>query len=511
MNFRHFSSITTKYFLIFIFAVACFLSLYYAYYNFYVGGGTLIIVGAYLYFKPFKILPTIASVAKYKHFTAIFICTCLLSNILFLTYFYHNFTLNPGFGADLERPYTFAITPRDIENIPVNISNWYIATQTYLFTYLKTFQAIYNFSQNTGIDLWQVNMTFNTIVNIVGAASCFWLIRKMTNNILLSNIVFAVYLFNPVILMFSLVAMPLVIVNAFIMLAILLVYYLFSNLDKTDSLEAGERGRSPLQCFPVIVLVLLCLTIGLGNTFRPNFIILIIALFLTIVIIGRFKNGIASVLALFASLYLSVAINTQAISNFTGLNASKSSSGWSLFLGSNIKTNGRWNGEDNSIRAQIVDEVQKDPVLINERLTQMALDRYKSYTVAENIHFMLNKLNVLAKGQVYTWDTYRFWDNINGLRDSKTAKTFKRYNQITFFVLFVLACVYSCQNGYKIIQGQKVPAFEIFMTLTFLGFIFSGILVEVRPRYSHILYPLFTIFAILALFYSSKNRVVAKP
>lgn len=108
------------------------------------------------------------------------------------------------------------------------------------------------------------------------------------------------------------------------------------------------------------------------------------------------------------------------VQDATGYTPSKSGSGWSVYVGSNINSNGEWFLEPKLDEFFAKDE-DFSPSQMHEYFMKEGIKNYKSYNLITLSKFMIKKLEVIAN-DVYSY-TY---DNFT----SSVIKQSKKYNTV---------------------------------------------------------------------------------
>lgn len=302
----------------------------------------------------------------------------------------------------------------------------------------------------------------------------------------------AIYFLNPFSVVFSALSLPIIAVNTFLVLAIYLVVVLIGKLDQT----APNRRTLPL-------FALLGLVLGVGNSFRPIFIIALIATILTIIYLAL-KNRrlrrpalLLGTLLMLATYLASVQLGYLAIDRLTGLRAARSASGWSLYVGSNPETSGRWlpDSPDLSVRRELWAEHGDDMQAVHDQLTDRAIERYRDNGLWGNISLYADKALVSAGDQSGSmYNAYVLVGYPDGPKQAVDSLA-----ELFILSLFVCMIIALYTRRKSLASGTW-----IFLELLLIGLFVSGLLLEVKNRYFTVLLPAMILLAVLA-FYRSRS------
>ncbi|MDR1196800.1 MAG: hypothetical protein LBL08_00800 [Candidatus Nomurabacteria bacterium] len=371
-------------------------------------------------------------------------------------------------------------------------------------------------------DPWLATIVTNTLFDFAAAVIAYYFIKQMTKPASKAPIIaFALWILNPFNIIFSVQALPIVIVNFFIILVIFLSYYMCKSLTKLKTKST------------IILSILLGLALGLANWFRPIFIVFIIALglYLLFTVFAAKKSkklfllvgaGFVIIILLFTSLQK---LNVAMVSTQTGLETPASSGGWSIYVGANWKSDGNWDHKDGLYRDNLVKEYSSCDIrkrgdlkcdkidelglqAVHDRLQREGIERYKSYGISGTLSLFVRKLYSFSGGQ--TGGAMR---NANqgfpNYKNSKVSELINIYIQIFITLLFVMTAIFLFKQAQKIISNkQLIHPVILLLATAMLGFFLSDALVESNSRYAQVLYPLFIILATLFIndLKSHKNR-----
>ena len=335
-------------------------------------------------------------------------------------------------------------------------------------------------------------VALNTALDLTTAAVIYVLIRKMTKSHAAGLIGFLLWIVSPFNIIFSVISLPVVVVNTFISVSILLVYLLSKSLADIK--------------LSIVLSVATGVSLGLANSFRPIMIIFIIALSLYIALILMRKFDIKT--ATSSAVSISVLVATFSLVNigFLGLVESRAhqpvppnAGGWSIFVGSNTKYQGTWNGEDKIRQDEVFAEADTHSEA-HQKLKEEGIERYSNLLFKDLIKLMLEKLSILVgihNTSVYNLSSYsELWSNI-------------RFRNVVHFVgwmyivsLLGLALRYLIENHKTNKPNLNTTTY---LTMVMTGLFLSHMLVEVSNRYFTSFYVILTVFAALAL-----HRIILK-
>lgn len=449
----------------------------------------LCIVGVIIFLKLFastflrRLRILLVKIVNYRYFTLITLSFTTLLAIIVRLYFYSHFSYAP-----VSDPVTFYDAAQKIANSTGLTGNSYPA----FFPYLAAYDNVLGVAMKVIRDPWLATILPNTIFDIAAAFIVYFLTKKLSKpSSKLPILAFAVWLLNPFNIIFSTLSLPIIIVNFFIIATVLLVYLLIKEV-------LARRIIQSLVC-----TLLLGVTIGIGNCFRPIFIIALVALFLLFVYtLLTHRNTGKLLLFLGVSFLLIVVIffgvqkaNLTLVAKETGLTPASNASGWSIYIGSNSATNGTWNQADQDRMSQICkDEKSFDDC--HQKLQKVGIERYKSYGIGGSLNLFIRKLYVFSSDQ---GSTYNANDSLGNYANSKTQKIMNVYITIFIIVLFCLSSWYLYYAAKTIRSTGTISPTVLFVALLVLGFSLSDMFVEAAERYAQIMYPLFILTSVLSL------------
>jgi hypothetical protein len=454
-----------------------------------------IVLGLNLYARKFtkRAFKKIVSYSDRRYFVLVILIVLIVAGVACRLFFYTRFTYEP-----VSDPMTFFVSAQQIASGQGQVGNSYVAFQPYL--------SAYNNSLALAIKVipqpWLATIVLNTTFDILGALALLAVLRVLLGAKSKVPIIgFAAWFLSPLNIIFSVISLPVIAVNFFVITAILAGCLLIKAI-----ISKGGRKRD------LIVLSLLFgTTTAIGNAFRPIFLVAYIALVL--VVLFRFavarknyllrRTGIAMLLA--GIVFMTAqAINVRFVTNQTGLPAAKNPSGWSMYVGSSSSSGGEWrpyhNDEMQAICSASLAERNFDAC--HKQLRSLALDRYTENGLDDLFALLVQKSYHQAEEQGYFYNAEH---SIVGYTASKTFKMISAYMTVYMAILFGFTALFMYLRAKSALDSDTEPI-VVFSTLIMVGWFVSFLLVESAPRYSTVMYPIYTLLLLLNLVsWSSKK------
>ena len=343
----------------------------------------------------------------------------------------------------------------------LEINSKYIAVFPYLFGYINILSM---FMKVFGTTIYHA-ITFNIIIDLIGSVFAYLFGKKLFNDKNKGILLLLIWLFNPFNIIWCMKILPINIVNTMIIISAYVFECLLSSFNNKKYL---------------IISIILGIIIGISNSFRPIMIIFLIAIFLYYLYLIIFsKYAIKKLLLSFILIVLCYSVynnlNYNFVKDVTGYTLSKSGSGWSIYVGSNINSNGSWFLEPKLDEFFAKDE-HFSPSKIHKYFMKEGIKNYKSYNMITLSKFMIKKLEVLTN-DVYSYTYDNFTSSV--INQSKKYNTvFKFYLYCFWFLMFIIN-IFSIFN----ITDKDENSRLVFYRLLFIGLVASHLLVEVSPRY----------------------------
>lgn len=270
------------------------------------------------------------------------------------------------------------------------------------------------------------------------------------------------YLLNPFAIIWCTICCPVTLVNFGLCLSILTFSLLLKNMYSKKF---------------ILFSILTGIIMSISNTFRPIMIIMLIAIFLYYIYINmKNKNFKLHYLISFILILISFFITKNGLlSLMDKINDEPVSrtSGWTLYIGSNIDSNGMWYSEPK------LDELLGNGLSVEEtqkEFKHLAIERYKSNKL-NNLKLFAIKFVILT-GNVpnYTFSTFLNTVVITSEWISNSIKIILYCYMFISIILNILIAVQSLLN-------RKKLELNIFYMLFYIGIIMAHLFVEVSPRY----------------------------
>ncbi len=425
-------------------------------------------------------------ILKTKCGVGISLLVIALVGIVLRLFFYFHFSYDP-----ISDPMTFYEAGKNIEAGRGLMGDSYIAMFPYLFAY----DMLLGLGMGAIKDPWLATIVLNTFFDILSAATLFILTRKMAKTHPgLSVIAFSIWMLNPLNIIFSIISIPVVVVNFFICVSLLLCFLLIDRV-------ARLRVRSVMGMSAVVGIVM-----GISNCFRPIFLVPVIALSIVFISMALNTNRSWKLLKLSAVSILTITtlvlgiqkIYLASVSSQIGLGAAGNPSGVSLYVGSAWDTSGQWRPYQNVEMSNICQEsfAKADFDACHAELRKVAAERYRQHGITNSLFLFMSKLYHQAGEQSYLYNANQ---SIVGYAISKTSKVMNVYLIIYLSFMFILSTVFLYRSAKLPSVDTANGATVLLLVLVMIGWFMSFVVMESAPRYSTILYPIFTIFSVLAI------------
>lgn len=357
----------------------------------------------------------------------------------------------------------------------------YVATFPYVLPYNVMLGAI---MKVVGVGLLSV-ILLNTLLDLVSLVALYYLVLRVSRRRKTAILAGLLWVVSPFNIIFSALSLPVIAVNAGIVLSLLCLHFLITNL-------CTLRRIVPLS---IVVGLLFAIT----NSLRPIMVIFVIALLCYYVLKFIWKpskkiagNLLISLLLVVGS-YLSV--NTgflHIVSAVTGYPPTTNSGGWSIYVGANFETWGRWNIEGGKLEEVITES--ETLTAAHQQLRDEGIGRWLALGPRKALRLLLRKSTVLGGDQqhsVYDLASYpNFW------HEEDVQVWIYTICALYSYALFVLVL------GYLIrLYRAEVASLEFYhyLALTFVGLFLASLLVEVSTRYFMPFFTILTVFAAAAL------------
>jgi len=446
------------------------------------------IIGIVLAFRLFasqslaRAKTTCQNFSQHRHFTAIALAAIIVLGVCARLFFYARFTYAP-----ISDPVTFYSAAHKLAIGQGMHGDSYVA----FFPYLAAYDNILALAMKLIPSPWLATILLNTALDLAAAAIAYFLIKKLARSgSKLPILAFGVWLLNPFNILFSVISLPIIAVNFFIITSLFLIYLLSENV-------------TALKSAPTLGLAILVgLTMGYGNCFRPVFSIGLVALIMLFAYLLLTRGPTKKLVLLLGGSFLLIAVlfsgiqklNLLSVAHETNLKPAAHYSGWSIYVGSNWYSDGTWTMADQFNMQAICQKSTNESC--QNKLQKAGIARYESYGKGGTLSLFIRKLSVFSSNQN---SMYNADQSIPNYTKSTTAKVLNIYFVLFMVLLFALSAGFLYRSAESVLLNQKVAPVLLFAVILLVGFFLSDALVEAAPRYAQILYPIFTICAVLSL------------
>lgn len=328
-----------------------------------------------------------------------------------------------------------------------------------------------------GISLFTVKL-FNIFCSVILIVLIYLITNKIFNRkaAYFASFIFAIW---PTQIMYTSVPATEHIFIVFFMLSIYLTF-----------LIAKSEGKNK-----VILSVILGISIMFAQFIRPVALMLIPSIFIYIFIIQTKKkfiktllNKTAICLIILASYLLCYSVLYCSVFNYTGVDLSKTSAGYSLLMGTNLAHGGGWNADD----AKIIDEFNGIPEIVQKEAMKRGIDRIKKDPVKFIAGALFIKENFLWSDEGYGY----YWSTQTLASESGFAKYLEANNQSTHCIYQIVYIFILIMALFGSIVAFRKKIFEIIPMLLYSLSIFASFLfLEVQGRYAFPVMPLLIVLS----------------
>ncbi len=363
--------------------------------------------------------------------------------------------------------------------------------------YVARFPYIYNYMWLLSVSMRLVGsgpgaiIALNTLLSAAGAILMYLLFAKGLKNRRVGLLAAALWFASPVEIFYTALPLPVVAVNTCLVAALFTAFVVLDGFRRSN----GRR-------FWVYALVLGA-ALGIANIFRPMMGVLLIALALVIgyILLREFRGrgfrprllarAAGGLLAVFVVMTGVQQLALLPPKNITGYDNLVYGSGWSLFLGSNRESGGRWNDADNLVQGQVADRTAGYWPEYNRELTDLALDRYGEFGLSDFFPHWWNKAAAVTAGLAGSVN-FEFRNFPAGIRGFY-AVAVQIYFPLLLTVFMGVGLYLFLRRRPRSLDGALAAqrTFVVLTALTLLGIFGSYVLLtEVMDRYATPLLPL---------------------
>ncbi len=435
----------------------------------------------YLPKLPAVLSQKISKIFRNPNFSLIFVLSvtaiAIIARLLFLFVYSYSPVSDPG---------SFFTRAQAIASGVGLVGDVYVS----FFPYLAAYSFILGLAVKLIGNAWLAVIILNIIFDIAAAAIASLLIQKISDKKSKKYLIaYALWLLSPFNIIFSVLSLPVIIVNFFIILTIYLTYLL------SRKVLSGEAQSS------LILAIILGLTIGYANCFRPIFPVAIIAIvlyFIYLLLTNKYCRkilvlSISSILIIVAIFFGIQNLNVAFVSGQTGIKVPSDASGWSIFVGSNASNTGSWNAADNAYLYGILNK-DTDMQQLHDQLAREGIERYENLGIPGTTSLKVNKLSLFAGNQNWLYDAEA---SIVGYQGSAVSIFFSVYILTYILIIFTITAVYLYRLAKSVDFSRKSDPIIIFIVLLILGFFFSNMFVEAEIRYAQVMYPVFIVVTVV--------------
>ena len=242
-----------------------------------------------------------------------------------------------------------------------------------------------------------------------------------------------------------------------------------------------------------LLLLALGLLTALAQLIRPMAILLLPVAAVFILIYQRYRSDLAasfglklkSIVLLCASYLVIINLINLPVQKITGIDVTRSDSGFNLMIGTNFSARGMFNTEDFSLIERNGYDIDK----VHAEAQKIAFDRIKD-NPTKLPRLFINKVNILwgNENYGYYWSTSPVKDTSAGNVVKSHPKVFYSLSQ-AFYVLIIMMSICACLYS---LREKRYDSLIILMI--FGGIFFSYLLLEVQSRYHLPVMPLLIMF-----------------
>lgn len=418
-----------------------------------------------------------------------------------------------GKDSDYGVSWYYAEALVDPNTDPELFEETYVAFYPHLLGYIVTLTAAMGFFGSNYTVVILLNIIFDTL-----AVVALYVLLKKWRDRNTARIGAILWLINPLQILYCAISMSVIAINAFLVFALLVGYFVFQQFKRTIT----TTNRQAKNLILVALLSLLFgFTLCVGNAYRPIFSALLIAFVLSL-IVGALHYGKKFLLPTFISGLLCIVAFTGTNSAISAIYArvnpqysTEVGIGWNVYVGANYDSRGHWTASDfDMLRPELwgenidlVDpfdsstESQIQPAdlpALQDKLLKMGIERYKAMGPLNFINHFVHKTVVLFTGNGTTVPTMA-WPFVKefGLEDNQPLyQLLHSIGKLIVVFSIALTGVFMVKTFTRSKQppDQKDPM-VFWIALSLCGLIAASMLVEVMYRYFMPISIFFIIFA----------------
>ncbi|MCI9122582.1 MAG: glycosyltransferase family 39 protein [Eubacterium sp.] len=331
----------------------------------------------------------------------------------------------------------------------------------------------------------------NIMCDMVTTIIIYKLLKKWKNQrTALAAVV--LWMLNPIGIVFCAEGLALSVTNMLIALSFYVVYYLWRSFQKKEYYKFFLLAAGTGVVF------------ALGNAFRVLFSVFLLAVVILLTVYGSryFKKkdvvyaatGIIILIGVMGASSFAVTKMQQQVNPY--YTQKHNALGWSMFVGANYDTQGRWSVADwNEMPPRLYND-EMHPTEVNREFMNMAVERYRQMSPSELGVHILNKSKVLFEHNeiVIFRNIEEQFANVTGFEEWVGTA-----NHLGLVTLTVFACLQVLFFIGIFRDKKNLDWFLFFLSLCFCGLLLSSLCVEVMSRYVSVFLVLLVIFGACAL------------
>lgn len=242
-----------------------------------------------------------------------------------------------------------------------------------------------------------------------------------------------------------------------------------------------------------LILLAIGLLTALAQLIRPMAMLLLPVFAVYVLVFKQYRAGflsslglkLKSILLVLAAYYIAINLINLPVQNITGVDVTRSDSGFNLLVGTNDKADGMFNNEDFSIIARYDYDIDR----VHNEARKVALERITSEPMK------LPGLFFRKTDKLWGNENYGYYWSTTPVKDSKLENAVKSFPRAfygvsqAFYVLIILMGICACFYN---LREKRYDALIVLMI--FGGIFLSYLLLEVQSRYHLPVMPLLILF-----------------
>lgn len=362
-------------------------------------------------------------------------------------------------------------------NSSINFANYgtinkYIEVFPHLIYYIICLGSIFKLFGTS----YTLVVILNVVIDILTALILIKFFKSKTAGV--------IWLLNPINIMWCSIAHPTVITNFFLLLSFLILFKLLNSLNKNNKKDLYKKA------------IFFSAILSIANLFRPIMIILLIALLIYFFILKINKKDLTKYLIVTITILGSYFIFNKSISfmtnNLLSNNIADTTVGWNIYVGSNMKSNGTWN-EEQQIEFNKLFNSNTSPNEIQEHFLEKGVNQYKNNGLINNIKLFIKKAIVLV-GSPDSLTCYVFNKMQSNSIPNYIQFILKIITSTSYYILLLFNIIFAYKKLRNINRNDDIYILQLFI----IGVISSHLLVEVSPRYCLMLIVPYTLLILIS-------------